>query len=77
MGCWDCPHYTRPDDFDGQKVPPVLLSGDHKVIARWRRQQALAKTWQCRPELLETAELSREDIVFLTSLEAEATPKGS
>ena len=76
-GLLDCPHYTRPDDFEGQKVPPVLLSGDHKAIARWRRQQALAKTWQCRPELLETAGLTKEDIVFLTSLKAEATLKGS
>ncbi len=76
-GLLDCPHYTRPDDFNGQKVPDVLLSGDHKAIARWRRQQAIAKTWQCRPELLETAELTKEDIVFLTSLKAETTREGS
>lgn len=76
-GLLDCPHYTRPEDFEGQTAPKVLLSGDHKAIARWRRQQAIAKTWQCRPELLETAELTGEDIVFLTSLKAEAACKGS
>jgi len=69
-GLLDCPHYTRPEDYAGQTVPKVLLSGDHKAIARWRRQQAISKTWQCRPELLEAADLTEEDIVFLTSLKA-------
>lgn len=75
-GLLDCPHYTRPEDHDGLGVPQVLLSGDHKAIARWRRQQALAKTWECRPELLETVELTEEDTIFLTSLKARKSPRG-
>lgn len=67
-GLLDCPHYTRPEDFNGQKVPQVLLSGDHKAIALWRRQQAIAKTWRCRPDLLEKATLTAEDRIFLTRL---------
>lgn len=69
-GLLDCPHYTRPEDYDGQKVPSVLLSGDHKAIALWRRQRAIEKTWQCRPELLENAVLTDEDKIYLTSLTA-------
>ncbi len=69
-GLLDCPHYTRPEDHHGSKVPQVLLSGDHKAIARWRRQRAIEKTWQCRPELLEHAALTDEDKIFLTSLTA-------
>lgn len=67
-GLLDCPHYTRPECFNGQVVPSVLLSGDHKAIARWRRQQALIKTRDRRPDLLEKAKLTPEDNVFLTSL---------
>lgn len=51
-GLLDCPHYTRPEVFEGQAVPPVLLSGHHQEIAAWRRQQALKKTQQIRPDLL-------------------------
>ena len=51
-GLLDCPHYTRPEDFQGSRVPAVLLSGDHEAIRRWRLQQALGRTWQRRPELL-------------------------
>ncbi len=69
-GLLDCPHYTRPECFDAQSVPSVLLSGDHKAIARWRRQQALVRTRDRRPDLLKTAVLSAEDKVFLTSLGA-------
>ncbi len=67
-GLLDCPHYTRPEDYQGLKAPQVLLSGDHKAIALWRRQRAIEKTWQCRPELLESAVLTDEDEIFLTSL---------
>jgi len=66
-GLLDCPHYTRPEIYNGQSVPGVLMSGDHKAIARWRRQQALTRTRDRRPELLEKAALSTEDNVFLTS----------
>ncbi len=66
-GLLDCPHYTRPENYNGQGVPSVLMSGDHKAIARWRRQQALTRTRDRRPDLLEKADLSAEDNVFLTS----------
>ena len=58
QGILDCPHYARPETYAGQKVPSVLLSGDHKAIAKWREQQALGRTWDRRPELLETIELT-------------------
>ncbi len=67
-GLLDCPHYTRPDSYQGQEVPAVLMSGDHKAIARWRRQQALQKTRDRRPDLLGRAKLTSEDNEFLTSL---------
>jgi tRNA (guanine37-N1)-methyltransferase len=55
------PQYTRPEEFRGARVPPVLLSGDHARIARWRRTQALYRTWRWRPDLLERATLDAED----------------
>lgn len=51
-GLLDYPHYTRPEQVDGETVPPVLLSGDHKLIRHWRMKQALGRTWQRRPDLL-------------------------
>ena len=57
-GILDCPHYARPEEHDGQCVPDVLLSGNHKAIAKWREQQALGRTWERRPELLEKIELT-------------------
>jgi len=50
-GLLDCPHYTRPDEFEGLKIPEVLLSGHHKEIAKWRREQAIEKTKKNRPDL--------------------------
>ncbi|MBA2369589.1 MAG: tRNA (guanosine(37)-N1)-methyltransferase TrmD [Candidatus Protochlamydia sp.] len=50
-GILDCPHYTRPVDFEGQNVPAVLLSGNHQEIAKWRLEQALKKTYEVRPDL--------------------------
>jgi tRNA (guanine37-N1)-methyltransferase len=67
-GLLDCPHYTRPEVYEDQSVPGVLLSGDHKAIARWRRQQALARTRKRRPDLLAKAVLTTEDQAFITSL---------
>lgn len=55
------PQYTRPEEFRGWRVPEVLRSGDHTRIAKWRREQALWRTWQRRPELLDTAELTPEE----------------
>jgi len=60
-GLLDYPHYTRPEVFAGQPVPPVLLSGDHSAIADWRRMQALGRTRQRRPELLKSVELTEKD----------------
>ena len=59
-GLLDCPHYTRPEDFEGRRVPEVLLSGDHAAIRRWRMQQMLGRTWLRRPDLLEDLALSAE-----------------
>lgn len=50
-GLLDCPHYTRPENFEGRAVPPVLMSGNHAAIRRWRLMQALGRTWQRRPDL--------------------------
>jgi tRNA (guanine37-N1)-methyltransferase len=60
-GLLDYPHYTRPADFRGMKVPDPLVNGDHEAIRRWRRRQALEKTLRNRPDLLENVELSAED----------------
>jgi tRNA (guanine37-N1)-methyltransferase len=68
-GLLEYPHYTRPPEFRGWGVPEILLSGDHARIARWRRQQALLRTRQRRPDLLEKAGLSESDRDFLNSLE--------
>ena len=54
-GLLDCPHYTRPESYDGMKVPDVLLSGNHEAIRRWRLKQALGRTWQRRPDLIEVS----------------------
>ena len=68
-GLLEYPHYTRPPVFRGWNVPDILLSGDHGRIARWRRQQALLRTRQRRPDLLEKADLSDTDRDYLDSLE--------
>ena len=60
QGLLDCPHYTRPEVVDGIEVPPVLLSGNHQAIAKWRMQQQLGRTWQRRPDLLEQITLTVE-----------------
>jgi tRNA (guanine37-N1)-methyltransferase len=61
MGLLEYPHYTRPPEFRGWKVPDVLLSGDHGKIEKWRREQALIRTFSRRPDILEKAQLSKED----------------
>lgn len=70
------PQYTRPREFAGYAVPEVLLSGDHRRIARWRRQEALRRTWQRRPDLLARANLTPEDQAFLAALAAAAPEPG-
>ena len=59
-GLLEYPHYTRPEEIEGQRVPDVLLGGNHKLIDRWRRKQALGRTWQRRPDLLEALQLNAE-----------------
>jgi len=66
-GLLEYPHYTRPPEFRGWRVPEILLSGDHGKIARWRRQQSLLRTLQRRPDLLNTAPLSEADREFLST----------
>lgn len=70
VGILDFPHYTRPAKFREWEVPPVLLSGNHEEVRRWRRRAALEKTWRNRPDLLRAASLSEEDREFLKQLSA-------
>jgi len=70
-GLLDYPHYTRPPDFRGMSVPEVLLSGNHKEIWRWRRKEALQRTLERRPELLEKISLSDEDHRLISELRRE------
>jgi tRNA (guanine37-N1)-methyltransferase len=71
-GLLDWPHYTRPEEWNGAPVPEVLLSGNHAAIARWRRKQALGRTWQRRADLIDEAKLSREDRGLLDEYRLEA-----
>ena len=70
-GLLDCPHYTRPELYEGLAVPPVLLSGHHAEIRRWRLKQALGRTWRRRPELIAGRSLSREEISLLEEFKQE------
>jgi tRNA (guanine37-N1)-methyltransferase len=71
-GLLDCPHYTRPEEWHGQAVPDVLMSGNHAHIERWRRDQRLQLTWQHRQELVEKARVAGKfnarDEAFLATL---------
>ena len=67
-GLLEYPHFTRPAEFRGWEVPEVLLSGDHARVARWRREQALLRTQERRPDLLTKAQLSDQDLEFLAGL---------
>ncbi|CDG47041.1 tRNA (guanosine(37)-N1)-methyltransferase TrmD [Serratia symbiotica] len=70
-GLLDCPHYTRPEVLAGIEVPPVLLSGNHVEIRRWRLKQSLGRTWLRRPELLECLALTDEQAVLLAEFQLE------
>ena len=65
-GLLDCPHYTRPEEFEGMRVPEVLMSGNHAHIRRWRLKQALGRTWLKRPDLLQAINLTEEQQKLLT-----------
>jgi tRNA (guanine37-N1)-methyltransferase len=70
-GLLDHPHYTRPSEFAGQKVPDVLLSGHHEEVRRWRRKTALRRTLERRPDLLDTAALDDEERALLDEIRTE------
>jgi tRNA (guanine37-N1)-methyltransferase len=76
-GLLDWPHYTRPEVFEERVVPPVLLSGNHAAIQRWRTQQALGRTWQRRPDLLAKLELTKEQRRLLDEFIAERAVRDS
>lgn len=71
QGLLDHPHYTRPEEFAGRRVPPVLLSGDHKRIDRWRKKERLRQTFIKRPDLLQEAQLSPEEQELLEQIKIE------
>jgi len=70
-GLLDCPQYTRPETYQGAKVPEVLMSGHHENIRRWRLKQALGRTWLRRPDLLATRKLSEEEQKLLEEFQQE------
>ena len=70
MGLLEYPHYTKPSEFRDWKVPEILLSGDHAKIEKWRREQALTRTFYKRPDMLEKAELSKKDKEFVEGLKS-------
>ncbi len=70
-GLLDCPHYTRPEQFEGEPVPAVLLSGHHAAIRRWRLKQALGRTWERRPGMLEGRSLTKEEAALLAEYRRE------
>jgi tRNA (guanine37-N1)-methyltransferase len=70
-GLLDCPHYTRPEEYAGGRVPPVLLSGNHAEIERWRLKQALGRTWLRRPDLLAQRSLSTDELKLLEEFKRE------
>jgi tRNA (guanine37-N1)-methyltransferase len=70
-GLLDCPHFTRPEEYQGARVPEVLMSGDHEKIRRWRLKQALGRTWRRRPELLEQRALNRDEANLLEEFRQE------
>jgi tRNA (guanine37-N1)-methyltransferase len=67
-GLLDCPHFTRPEEYGGERVPEVLLSGNHERIRAWRLEQSLARTWRRRPDLLEGRVLTREETHLLVKV---------
>ena len=73
-GLLDCPHYTRPEEIDGMRVPDALLGGNHEQIRRWRLKQALGRTWQRRPDLLEGRRLDPEQEALLREYMQEQPP---
>jgi tRNA (guanine37-N1)-methyltransferase len=71
-GLLEHPQYTRPAEFEGHTVPEVLRSGNHAAVALWRRREALRRTYERRPDLLENADLTEEDLAFLRTLKPDS-----
>ncbi len=71
QGLLDCPHYTRPEEVEGLRVPDVLLSGNHKDIAAWRLKNALGRTWERRKDIIEKMELTKEQQILLAEYRKE------
>jgi tRNA (guanine37-N1)-methyltransferase len=76
-GLLDCPHYTRPEVYEDEPVPRVLMSGNHADIGRWRLKQALGRTWQRRPDLLDLRPLSEEERSLLEEFKQEQRSEGA
>jgi tRNA (guanine37-N1)-methyltransferase len=74
-GLLDCPHYTRPEEIDGKKVPDILQSGNHEAIRRWRLKQSLGRTWLRRPDLLANCSLNAEQQKLLDEFSNELSSK--
>jgi tRNA (guanine37-N1)-methyltransferase len=72
QGLLEGPHYTRPAVYRGWEVPEILCSGNHAAVARWRREQALSRTLERRPDLLDLADLTQQDRDFLAKLTGQA-----
>ena len=70
-GLLEYPQYTRPEEFMGVKIPDILISGHHANINKWKRQEALRNTFKKRPDMLQSAELSKEDLKFLDTLKSD------
>ncbi|OPZ06930.1 MAG: tRNA (guanine-N(1)-)-methyltransferase [Alphaproteobacteria bacterium ADurb.BinA305] len=70
-GLLDCPHYTRPERYEDERVPEVLLSGNHAAIRRWRLKQSLGRTWLRRPDLLAARQLSKTELKLLEEFRQE------
>jgi len=76
-GLLDCPQYTRPELYQGEKVPEILMSGHHENIRRWRLKQALGRTWQRRPDLLAARKLSEDERRLLEEFQRESGESGT
>lgn len=74
MGLLEYPHYTRPPEYRGLGVPEVLLAGDHEAVDRWRRREAIRRTWRRRPDILLTADLTPDEQWFLADLAEHDAP---
>lgn len=74
-GLLDCPHYTRPEVWEGEPVPAVLMSGHHAEIERWRLKQALGRTWQRRPDVLERRGMTKDEVKLLEEYRQELVNK--